>query len=89
MLAWEAKLDIQLVFNQYKAVIYMCTCLSNTENESSQAMKQAVKSAFEQHFDNFKQMKLVAHAYSNKSQCKIQVVSGGFRLSGGCRCHFH
>ena len=40
-MAWEANMDIQPVFNHYKAVAYMSTYLSKTENECSVAMKQA------------------------------------------------
>ena len=42
LMAWEANMDIQPVFNHYKAVAYMCAYLSKSENESSVAIKQAV-----------------------------------------------
>ena len=45
LLAWKANIDIQPVFNHYKAVTYMCAYFSKSEDESSQAMKQAVKDA--------------------------------------------
>ena len=59
LLAWEANMDIQPVFNHYKAVTCMCSYLSKQEDECSQAMKQAVKEAF-------------AHAYSSKRECSVQ-----------------
>ena len=40
-------MDIQPVFNHYKAVAYIRAYLSKSENESSVAMKQAVRDAFE------------------------------------------
>ena len=43
--AWQANNDIQLVFNHYKAVIYICAYFSKAEDEISVAMKQAVKDA--------------------------------------------
>ena len=43
LMAWEASMDIQLVFNHYKAVAYMCAYLSKSESECSVAMKQAVQ----------------------------------------------
>ena len=72
LLAWEANLDIQTVFNHYKAVACMCAYLSKCEDECSQAMSQAVKDAFEQNLDNYQQMKSVASAYVNKRECSIQ-----------------
>ena len=32
LMAWEANMDIQPVFNHYKAVAYMCAYLSKSEN---------------------------------------------------------
>ena len=43
--AWEANIDIQPVFNHYKAVTYMCAYFSKCEDEASVAMKQAAKEA--------------------------------------------
>ena len=45
--AWQANMDIQPVFNEYRAVAYMCQYFSKTEDRRSQAMKQAAKEAFE------------------------------------------
>ena len=38
LLAWEANIDIQPVFDYHKAVTYMCNYLSKQEDECSQAM---------------------------------------------------
>ena len=43
LLAWKANLDWQPVFNYYKAVSYMCSYFSKSENESSLAMKKAAE----------------------------------------------
>ena len=40
---WQANMDIQPVFNEFKAVTYMCQYLFKTENQCSQAMKQGAK----------------------------------------------
>ena len=37
--AWKANIDIQPVFNHYKAVSHMCAYFSKAENETSEAMK--------------------------------------------------
>ena len=71
-MAWEANMNIQPVFNHYKAVAYMCAYLSKSENECSVAMKQAVRDAFKKELNNYEQMKLVANAYINKRKFSIQ-----------------
>ena len=66
LLAWEANLDIQPVFNHYKAVMYMCAYLSKTEDEYSHAMNQAFNEAMASKLTNYDQMKSIAQAYSMK-----------------------
>ena len=72
LMAWEENVDIQLVFNHYKAVACMCGYLSKFENECSVPMKQAVRDAFEKELNNYVQMKSVANAHINKRECSIQ-----------------
>ena len=43
--AWQAEMYVQTVFNDYKAVTYMCHYFSKTEDQCSQAIKQAAKEA--------------------------------------------
>ena len=50
----------------------MCTYLSKSEDECSQAMSQALKESFEDKLDNYQQMKSVAQTYLNKRECSIQ-----------------
>ena len=70
--AWEANLDIQPVFNHYKAVSYMCAYFSKSEDESSEAMKQAAKEALKMNLNHYEQMKAVARAYITKRECSVQ-----------------
>ena len=42
LMAYQANMSMQQVFNHYKAVAYMCAYLSKSENECSVAIKQAV-----------------------------------------------
>ena len=72
LMAWEANMDIQPVFNYYKGVAYTCAYLSKSESECSVAMKQAVQYAFEKELDNHEQIKSVANIYINKRECSIQ-----------------
>ena len=41
--AWQANIDLQPVYNYYKAVSYMTAYFSKSENSTSEAMKQAVQ----------------------------------------------
>ena len=70
--AWEANLDIQPVFNHYKAVAYMCAYFSKSEDESSEAINQAAREAFKMNLDHYEQMKAVARAYITKRECSVQ-----------------
>ena len=70
--AWKANIDVQPVFNHYKAVTYMCAYFSKSEDETSEAMKQAAKEAINSNKTNVEQMKSVARAYATKRECSIQ-----------------
>ena len=75
LMAWEANMDIQPVFNHCKAVAYMCAYLSKSDNECSDAMTQAVRGAFEKVLKNYDQMKSFANAYINKINVVFRSVS--------------
>ena len=70
LIACEVNMDIQPVFNHYKA--YMCAYLSKSESECSVAKKKAVQDALEKELDNYEQMKSVFNAYLNKRECSTQ-----------------
>ena len=87
-------MDKQPVFNHYKAVAYLCTYFTKYEDECSHAMKQAVQDAFEKKFDNYNQIKLIAHSFINRTECSVQecvymfyrsVAKGN--ISGSCCCN--
>ena len=70
--AWKANIDIQPVFNHYKAVTYMCAYFSKVEDETSEAMKQVAKEASVSGKSNFEKMRAVARAYSTKREWSVQ-----------------
>ena len=72
LLAWDANIDIQQVFDYYKAVTYTCSYLSKQEDECSQAMKQAFKESLKRGAASYEQMKSVAHAYVSTRECSLQ-----------------
>ena len=72
LMAWQANIDIQPVFNHYKAVTYMCAYFSKSEDETSEAMKQAAKEAVTTNKSKFEQMKAIAREYATKRECSVQ-----------------
>ena len=77
--AWQASMDIQPVFNEYKAVTYMCQYFSKTEDQCSQAMKQAAKEDFENNMYHPDTIKTIVNAYLRNRE---------FRSSGGSLPYF-
>ena len=41
--AWQANIDLQSIYNYYRAVPYLAAYFSKSENSSSEAIKQAVQ----------------------------------------------
>ena len=72
LMAWKANIDIQPVINHYKAVAYMCAYFSKSEDESSEAMKQAAKDVSAMNLNVFEQMKSISKAYHTKRECSVQ-----------------
>ena len=72
-MAWEASLDIQPVLDYYKAVSYMCAYLSKSEDESSEAMEQAAREAYESGKPVCERMKSVARAYRTHREMSVQI----------------
>ena len=70
--AWQANTDIQPVFNEYKVVTYICLCFLETEDQCSQAMKKAVKEAFENNIHHHDALKTIAKAYLSNRDCPVQ-----------------
>ena len=68
----QANMDIQPVFNEYKAVTYMCQYFSKTEDRCSQAMKQAAKEAFENNMHHHETMKTIAKACLSNRECSVR-----------------
>ena len=54
---------MQPVFNEYKTVTYMCQYFSKTEDQSSQAMKQAAKEVFWKQYAPWNTMDKIAKSY--------------------------
>ena len=69
--AWQANINIQLVFNKYKVVPYMCQYFSKTENRCSQALKQIAKEAFEKNMHHRYTMKTIDKAFLSSRDCSV------------------
>ena len=74
-------MDIQLVFNEYKAVTYMCSYFCKSEDQCSQAMQQAAKEAFENNTGQYQLMKTITRAYLSKRMfCTGGSISSAARI---------
>ena len=69
--AWQVYVDIQPVFNEYKAVAYMCQCCSKTDDKPLQAIKKAAKQTFENNMRYHEAMKAIGTGYFSNQECSI------------------
>ena len=69
--AWQVNKDVQPVFNEYKAVTYMCQYFSKAEDQFSQTIKQATKEAFENNIHHHDTMKTIAKAYLSSREFSV------------------
>ena len=70
--AWETNIVIQLVFNEYKAVLYMCQFFSKTEDSKLNSQNQAAKIASEKNMYHHNTMKTIAKADLSNRNCSVQ-----------------
>ena len=69
---WQANMNVQPVFNQYKTHAYTCSCFSKSEDKCSFAMEQATQKAFDAKLDQFNTMKNILKAYTSNRECSNQ-----------------
>ena len=72
LLAWQANIDIQPVLDYHKAVSYMCAYISKSEDQSTEAMKQAANEAMNSNQSLREKMKSVSRAYRTHREMSIQ-----------------
>ncbi|XP_066927184.1 uncharacterized protein [Clytia hemisphaerica] len=72
LLAWRGNLDIQPVMDYHKAVSYMCAYISKSEDQTTEAMKQAAKEAMNSNHTLREKMKSVSRAYRTSREMSIQ-----------------
>ena len=72
--AWKANIDIQPVVDYQRAVTYMRAYFLKSEDEASEAMKQAAKEALKGTKSDYGKMTAIAKAYITKRECSVQKV---------------
>ena len=70
--AWQANIDLQSVYNYYKAVSYMTAYFSKSENSISEAMKQAIKEIKLQNLSTRVATKRLAYSFICFRQMSVQ-----------------
>ena len=73
LLAWKANMDLQPVFNYYKAISYMCAYFSKSETESSNALVQASKEIKTMKMSARDSMYKLASAFATSRQMYLSV----------------
>ena len=86
--AWQANIDIQPVFNHYKAVTYMCAYFSKAEDETYDAMKQAAKEALNASKTEFETTKTIAKAFQPRLNVLFKRLSITFYQNFGYGKYF-
>ena len=86
--AWQANMDIQPVFNEYKAVACMCSYFSKSEDKCLFAMKQAAQEAFNAKLDQFNTMKITFRSGGYLSYFARAASEKGFSWSAVCKYKF-
>lgn len=70
--AWQANMNTQPVFNEYKAVTFMHLCFSKREDQCSQATKEATKKALENNLHHYETTQTNSQAYISKRECSVK-----------------
>ena len=65
-------MGIKSVFNEYKAVTYICQYFSKAEDQCSYTLKQVAKEAFENNMHHHDTMKTIAKGYLSNRECSVQ-----------------
>ena len=72
--AWQGNIDLQPVYNYYKAVSYLTAYFSKLENSTSESMKQAVQEIKLQNLSGGVAMKKLAYSFICSRQMSVQRV---------------
>ena len=69
--AWQANIDLQPVYNYYKEISYMTPYFSKSENETSEALKQAVNGIRNQNLKTKESMRKISQAFISARQLSV------------------
>ena len=72
LLAWQANIDIQPVFNHHKCVTYLCSYLSKGETHCSEAMRVAAKEAKKDNLDLKQSLRKIGAAFLSCREVSMQ-----------------
>ena len=69
--AWQAKIDLQPVYDYYKAITYMTAYFSKSETETTEALKHAAHEIRTQNTATRKAMYKIAQAFISSTQLLV------------------
>ena len=72
LLAWQANMDIQPVFNYHRCVTHLCSYLSKAEAQCSQAVQTPAKEARIQNLDSGDTLRKIVAAFLSSREVSSQ-----------------
>ena len=72
LLAWQANIDIQPVFNHHRCVTYLCSYMLKGEIHCSETIRLAAKEAKKQNLDVKQTLKIVGAAFLTSREVSSQ-----------------
>ena len=70
--AWQANMDLEPVYNYYKAISYMTAYFSNSGSETSEALKQVVNEMRNQNLKTKEAMQKLSQEFISARQLSVQ-----------------
>ena len=70
--AWQANMDLEPVYNYYKAISYMTAYFSNSGSETSEALKQVVNEMRNQNLKTKEAMRKLSQEFVSARQLSVQ-----------------
>ena len=83
LLAWQANMDIQSVFNHHKCVTYLCSEMWKGETQCSEAIRAAAKEAKKENLDLKQSLKKISAAFLSSREVSSRSVFPGVCQSCG------
>ena len=72
LLAWQANMDLQPVFNHHRCVTYLCSYMTKGETQCSEAIRAAAKEAKKENLDLKESLRKIGAAFLSSREVSSQ-----------------